>query len=97
LLKPVVAQPCGVILAGAYIHLGRIKRGHQQPPRGASAREASTAIEPALRWVLTRVASIIPKAEDIITIRIERTITATGESPRSVLNARTPTTQNNSI
>ena len=46
LLKPVVAQPWGVILARVCIHLGRIKRGHQQPPRGASTNEASTAIEP---------------------------------------------------
>ena len=81
LLKPVVAQPWGVILARACIHLGRIKRNHQQPPSGASTNEASTATEPALRWVFTRVASIIPKAADIITIRIERMITAAGESP----------------
>ena len=30
LLKPVVAQPCGVILAMNCIALGVIKRGHQQ-------------------------------------------------------------------
>ena len=97
LLKPVVAQPCGVILAMNCIHLGVMKRGHQQPPRGASTSEVSTAIEPALRWVSARVASIIAKAEDIITIRIERTITAAGDSPRSILKTRRPAVQNIAI
>ena len=97
LLKPVVAQPWGVILARACIHLGRINRGHQQPPRGANTSEVSTAIEPALRSVLTIVASIMPKAEDIITIRMERMITAAGERPRSILKTRIPTVQNMNI
>lgn len=65
LLKPVVAQPWGVSLAMNCIHSGRMKNGHQQPPRGASTSEASTAMEEALRWVLVRVASIMAKAEDI--------------------------------
>ena len=79
------------------IHSGRMKRGHQQPPRGASNSAVSTATEPALRWVLTKVASIMPKVEDIITIRMERMITAAGDSPRSMLNAKIPTAQNISI
>ena len=94
LLKPVFAQPWGVILAMNCIHLGTMKRGHQQPPRGASAREVSVAIASALRWVLTRVASMMPKAEDAITIRRERIIAAAGESPRSMLKIKIPTAQN---
>lgn len=94
LLKPVFAQPWGVILAMNCIHSGTVKRGHQQPPSGASAREVSTAIASALRSVLTRVASMMPKAEDIITIRRERIITAVGESPRSMLKIKIPAAQN---
>jgi len=35
LLKPEVAQPCGVKLARNCIHFGVMNSGHQQPPSGA--------------------------------------------------------------
>jgi len=76
------------------IHLGVIKRGHQQPPSGASTSEVIKAIEPALRWVLARVASIMAKAEDMITMRIDNKITAVRESPRFMWKTRRPTVQN---
>ena len=76
------------------IHLGVIKRGHQHPPSGASTSEVIKAIEPALRWVLTRVASIMAKAEDMTTMRIDKRTTAVGENPRSMLKTRRPTVQN---
>lgn len=84
LLKPEIAQAWGVILAMNWSHLGKIKRGHQQPPRGTSKSEVTTAMEPALCSVLTKVASIMPKVKDISTSRSERRMTAPGESPRSV-------------
>ncbi len=79
------------------IHSGVIKRGHQQPPRGASTSEVSIARDSALRWVLVMVVIMMAKAEDIITIRIERMITAVGESPRSILKTRMPAVQNMAI
>ncbi len=57
------------------IVLDNLKQGH---------REASTAIAPAPRSVLTRIASITSKAEGIIITRMERIIAAAGDSPRSI-------------
>ncbi|MCX6003182.1 MAG: hypothetical protein NTX46_01915 [Chloroflexi bacterium] len=59
LLNTVVAHAWGVILAKNCVHLGVIKRGHQQPPRGAKMSDVSTPMDEALHSVLTNVASII--------------------------------------
>ena len=79
------------------IQVGMIKSGHQQPPNGASMREVNTPIELALRSVFTRVASITPKADDMIMTSMERRITAPGSSPKSILNIKRPTIQNIAI
>ena len=82
LLKAVVAQACGVILEIDCIHCGVIYNGHQHPPSGASINDVSTPMDEALRSLLTKVASITPKAEAINVINTEISITASGEIPR---------------
>lgn len=85
LLNAVVAQAWGVILETVCIHCGVMYNGHQQPPSGASIKDASTPIDDALRSVFTNVASITPKAEAISTISTDTNITVSGENPRSTL------------
>ena len=93
LLKPEVAHPCGVKFARNCIHPGVMNNGHQQPPSGASIRDARTPMELAALCVLTRVASIIENAADITTINSESKITPAGDSPTSILKIKIPAAQ----
>jgi len=72
---------------------GGNEEGPPATAEGRQYRDTTTATEEALRSVLTRVASIMAKAEDIITIRMERMMAAAGDSPRSRLKAKIPTAQ----
>ena len=93
LLKPVVAQPCGVSKASVCIQRGVMKSGHQQPPIGENTSETRVDTEAAAFSVFASVDFMSPQADDISTVTIDRRIIPAGEMPRSILNAKMPTTQ----
>ena len=73
---------------------GNREEGPPAAPEGAQGKGGEQGDYPSTALGLTRVASITPKAEDIIITRMERIIAAAGVSPRYMFNARIPTVQN---